>query len=121
MASIFAHMGYDGLFFGRLDYEDKRQRLKTKTAEMIWQASANQGKSSNLFTGVLYNQYQPPEGFCFDILCADEPIIDGKHSPDYNVDKRVSDVLFKVIYIHTISLNTLNQKLELIKNWSDFK
>ncbi|XP_037910288.1 lysosomal alpha-mannosidase isoform X2 [Hermetia illucens] len=89
MASIFAHMGYDGLFFGRLDYEDKRQRLKTKTAEMIWQASANQGKSSNLFTGVLYNQYQPPEGFCFDILCADEPIIDGKHSPDYNVDKRI--------------------------------
>lgn len=39
MASIFAHMNYDGLFFGRLDYQDKIQRLNSKTAEMIWKAS----------------------------------------------------------------------------------
>nr|AYV99578.1 venom polypeptide [Dolopus genitalis] len=93
MASIFAQMGYDGLFFGRLDYQDKDKRLRTKTSEMIWRASANLGKTSDLFTGALYNQYQPPPGFCFDILCADEPIIDGKHSPDNNVHKRVSEFL----------------------------
>lgn len=46
---------------------------------------------TDLFTGVLYNNYGPPNGFCFDILCDDEPIIDDKHSPDYNVDRRVSD------------------------------
>jgi hypothetical protein len=45
---------------------------------------------SDLFTGVLFNNYGPPNGFCFDIVCDDEPIIDDKYSPDYNVDRRVS-------------------------------
>ncbi|XP_050319281.1 lysosomal alpha-mannosidase isoform X2 [Bactrocera neohumeralis] len=93
MASMFAQMGFDGLFFGRLDYQDKMERLTTKTAEMIWRASANLEDSSKLFTGALYNQYQPPPGFCFDILCADEPIIDAKHSPDNNVKRRVDEFI----------------------------
>lgn len=92
-ASIFANMGFDGLFFGRLDYQDKQQRLITKTPEMIWNASPNLGEAADLFTGALYNQYQPPPGFCFDILCADEPIIDRKHSPDNNVKRRVDEYL----------------------------
>jgi lysosomal alpha-mannosidase len=48
------------------------------------------GKAAQLFTSVLYNNYAPPPGFCFDVLCDDEPVIDDKHSPDYNVDKFVS-------------------------------
>jgi hypothetical protein len=47
------------------------------------------GKAAQLFTSVLYNNYSPPPGFCFDVLCDDEPFIDDKHSPDYNVDKLV--------------------------------
>lgn len=46
MASIFAQMGYDGLFFGRLDYQDLENRLKTQTPEMIWKASENLGQFS---------------------------------------------------------------------------
>lgn len=38
----------------------------------------------------MYNQYQAPSGFCWDILCSDEPIIDDKRSPDNNVERRVS-------------------------------
>jgi lysosomal alpha-mannosidase len=45
MASIFARMGFDGLLFGRLDYQDKLNRFLTKTAEMVWQGSANLGKN----------------------------------------------------------------------------
>lgn len=37
-------MGFDGLFFGRSDYQDFEQRYNTKTMEMIWKASANLGK-----------------------------------------------------------------------------
>jgi len=44
MASMFAQMGFDGMFFGRLDYQDKDERLMTKNAEMIWHGSANLGK-----------------------------------------------------------------------------
>jgi len=43
MASMFAQMGFDGLFFGRLDYQDKDERLMTQKAEMIWHGSKNLG------------------------------------------------------------------------------
>lgn len=92
-ASLFAQMGFDGLFFGRLDYQDKLNRLGAKNGEMIWKGSANLGKAGELFTGVLYNTYSPPPGFCFDVLCADEPIIDDKHSPDYNLETKVRDFI----------------------------
>lgn len=42
----FLIQGYDGLFFGRLDHEDKRQRMTEKTMEMVWEASASLGTSS---------------------------------------------------------------------------
>ncbi|XP_016964290.1 lysosomal alpha-mannosidase isoform X2 [Drosophila biarmipes] len=93
MASMFAQMGFDGMFFGRLDYQDKDERLMTKNAEMIWHGSANLGEEADLFSGALYNNYQAPDGFCFDVLCSDAPIIDGKHSPDNNVKERVDTFL----------------------------
>lgn len=50
MASIFAQMGYDGLFFGRLDHEDKVSRLETRKPEFVWHGSANLGMKMILFT-----------------------------------------------------------------------
>lgn len=39
---------------------------------------------------MLYNNYGPPPGFCFDILCQDsEPMIDDADSPDYNIERKV--------------------------------
>jgi hypothetical protein len=38
-----AQMGFDALFFGRLDYQDKLHRMETGTAELVWQASENLG------------------------------------------------------------------------------
>lgn len=45
MASIFAQMGYDGLFFGRLDYQDKLSRMESRKPEFVWHGSANLGIS----------------------------------------------------------------------------
>ncbi|CAF1271793.1 unnamed protein product, partial [Rotaria magnacalcarata] len=39
VASLFAQMGFDGLFFARLDYQDDEQRNNTKTREMVWNGS----------------------------------------------------------------------------------
>ncbi|XP_016122230.1 lysosomal alpha-mannosidase-like [Sinocyclocheilus grahami] len=51
-ASIFAQMGYDGFFFGRLDYQDKTRRMKTKEMEMLWRASESLTPPlADLFTG----------------------------------------------------------------------
>ncbi|EDW77500.1 uncharacterized protein Dwil_GK24524 [Drosophila willistoni] len=91
MASMFAQMGFDGEFFARMDHSDKDVRLGNLGLEMIWDASES---LSNLefFTGMLYNHYSAPPGFCFDRLCGDDPIID-EESYDNNVKSRVDDFL----------------------------
>ncbi|XP_049765840.1 lysosomal alpha-mannosidase-like [Schistocerca cancellata] len=91
MASLFSQFGYDGLFFARADYQDLNNRFATKTTQMIWQGSVNLGTASRLFTVAFNGSYSPPSGFCFDINCNDEPIIDDINSPDYNVDSRVAE------------------------------
>jgi hypothetical protein len=42
---LILKMGFDGLFFARVDYQDYEQRNKTKTMEMVWKGSDNLGKS----------------------------------------------------------------------------
>lgn len=101
MASIFAQMGYDGQFFARLDWVDKTDRMKNKTAEMVWHGSSNLGSSSDLFTGILFNHYSAPPSFCFDILCEDEPIIDSKDEAR-NVEDRVEAF---IKYVHNLASN----------------
>ena len=45
-------MGFDGLFFGRLDYQDKELREKQHRMEEIWRGSANLNPpTADLFTG----------------------------------------------------------------------
>ncbi|XP_041033071.1 lysosomal alpha-mannosidase isoform X1 [Carcharodon carcharias] len=90
-ASLFAQMGFDGFFFGRLDYQDKQSREDLKEMEQMWRASANLPKpNADLFTGVLPNGYNPPSKLCWDVLCSDEPIKDIKDMDEYNVDQIVS-------------------------------
>ncbi|XP_034939557.1 lysosomal alpha-mannosidase isoform X1 [Chelonus insularis] len=88
-ASLFAQFGFDGMFFGRLDYQDKTTRLTNKTAEFLWRASSSLGKKADLFSIALYNNYSPPPGFCFDVLCSDDPLIDDPESPDNNIAVKI--------------------------------
>lgn len=45
-------MGFDGLFFGRLDYDDKSLREKEKRMEEIWRGSESLAPPvADLFTG----------------------------------------------------------------------
>ncbi|EDW77497.1 uncharacterized protein Dwil_GK24528 [Drosophila willistoni] len=90
-ASIFAQMGYDGEFFARMDHNDKDKRLDDLAMEMIWDASESLS-NDELFTGMLYRHYSAPPGYCFDVHCGDDPIIDTK-SYDNNVKSRVDDFL----------------------------
>ena len=40
-AEVFAKAGFDGLFFGRNDYQDKAHRELTKTMEFLWQSTSS--------------------------------------------------------------------------------
>ncbi|XP_029605000.1 lysosomal alpha-mannosidase-like [Salmo trutta] len=95
-ASMFAQMGYDGFFFGRLDYQDRNRRMVAKEQEMLWRASESlTPPMADLFTGILPNGYNPPEGFCWDQSCDDPPIRDDPDLEDYNVD----DVVTRFLHI----------------------
>uniref|UniRef100_A0A8K9X609 Alpha-mannosidase n=1 Tax=Oncorhynchus mykiss TaxID=8022 RepID=A0A8K9X609_ONCMY len=95
-ASMFAQMGYDGFFFGRLDYQDRNRRMVAREQEMLWRASESlTPPMADLFTGILPNGYNPPEGFCWDQSCDDPPIRDDPDLEDYNVD----DVVTRFLHI----------------------
>ena len=47
-ADLFVKMGFEALFFARLDYRDKLKRKEEKSLEMIWNTSND---NSSLFTG----------------------------------------------------------------------
>jgi len=51
------------------------------------------GPSSQLLGSALFNGYNPPSGFCFDIFCNDSPINDNPRLEDYNVDEKVRDFM----------------------------
>ncbi|MFS7912179.1 putative alpha-mannosidase [Helianthus anomalus] len=42
------NVGFDSLFFGRIDYQDKAKRKGDKTLEVIWRASKRLGSSSHV-------------------------------------------------------------------------
>uniref|UniRef100_A0A8C5WAL1 Alpha-mannosidase n=1 Tax=Leptobrachium leishanense TaxID=445787 RepID=A0A8C5WAL1_9ANUR len=97
-ALLFAQMGFEGFFFGRLDYQDKVYREDSKQMEMVWCGSDDlTPPAANLFTGVLPNGYDPPPGFCWDQICANAPIMDDPTMEDYNADSVVANFLSVVI------------------------
>jgi lysosomal alpha-mannosidase len=115
---LFAQFGFDGLFLGRVDYQDFDARGQSKQREMLWQASANlEPSASTIFTGILPNGYGPPDGFCFDQFCGDDPFMDDKTLEDFNVDLKVDQYIN-----YTIDLSKVYKTSNLINTMgSDFQ
>jgi len=90
-ATLFAQMGFDGFFFGRADYDDKQHRLQEKTMEVVWRGSPSLSAAAELFTGLNFNGYGPPDGFCWDQSCGDEPIQDDPRLFDVNIASRAQE------------------------------
>ncbi|XP_033821330.1 lysosomal alpha-mannosidase [Periophthalmus magnuspinnatus] len=117
-ASMFAQMGYDGLFFGRVDYQDRDQRQKSLDQELLWRASDSlTPPMADLFTGILPNGYNPPEGFCWDQSCDDAPIRDDPDLEDYNVD----DVVQRFLAIAHAQANVYKTNHIIMTMGSDFQ
>ena len=110
-ANIFSKLGFDGLFFARLDWRDKERRMRTGEMEMIWETSEDSGDEADLFTGVLYDHYGPPAGFCWDLICNDEPIMDTNYINN-NVNNRTAEFL-EYIWKQAEHYNTNNIMLTM--------
>lgn len=88
-ARIFAEMGFDAWFYARLDYGDKRRRTADNELEFVWMPNAQSlGKDVNIFTHVLWNHYEAPPGFDFEIDSGDAQFISNKKSKDFNAEQR---------------------------------
>jgi hypothetical protein len=95
-ALLSAEAGFDGLFFGRIDYQDLNIRHKEKRNEFIWRASPSLGDDAAVFSGLSgeYNgNYGPPSGFNWH--GDDEPIEDNKNLETYNVPARVNEAIYQ--------------------------
>ncbi|CAA0824595.1 Glycosyl hydrolase family 38 protein [Striga hermonthica] len=86
-----AELGFDSLFFARIDYQDRAKRRNDKTLEVIWRGSRSLSASSQIFTGIFPIHYEPPDGFSFEINDVSPPIQDDDLLFDYNVQQRVDD------------------------------
>ena len=40
-----------------------------------------------------FNNYSPPDDFCWDLLCNDEPLMDNPVMHDYNIDAKARDFI----------------------------
>eukprot|EP00930_Biecheleria_cincta_P010286 TRINITY_DN1122_c3_g1_i1.p1 TRINITY_DN1122_c3_g1~~TRINITY_DN1122_c3_g1_i1.p1 ORF type:complete len:1002 (-),score=168.48 TRINITY_DN1122_c3_g1_i1:36-3041(-) len=94
-ALLSAEVGFAGLFFGRIDYQDLDERVKNSAAEFVWRASPSLGPDAQVFaglTGSYGGNYGPPTGFNWDAVDGnDEPVQDDRNLKDYNVKSRVDD------------------------------
>ena len=89
-------MGFDALFFGRIDYEDKNKRLNEKSMEWVWIPSNDSlGPDVNILAHTLYNGYGSPDGFGFDVLDDNDdiPWINDESSLDYNAPEMASKLI----------------------------
>ncbi|CAA6660049.1 unnamed protein product [Spirodela intermedia] len=88
---LSAEVGFDALFFSRIDYQDRIKRKNLKSLEVVWRGSRTLGSSADIFTGVFPKNYEPPSGFYYEVN-DDSPIIqDDIDLFDYNVKQRVNE------------------------------
>ncbi|XP_078167734.1 putative alpha-mannosidase At5g13980 [Carex rostrata] len=89
---LSAEVGFDALYFSRIDYQDLAKRKDTKSLEVIWRASKSLGSSADVFTGIFPKDYEPPSGdFYFEVDSTSPVVQDDPLLFDYNVQDRVND------------------------------
>ncbi|KAK2662240.1 hypothetical protein Ddye_000814 [Dipteronia dyeriana] len=92
-----AEVGFDSLFFARIDYQDRAKRKNEKTLEVVWRASKSLGSSAQIFAGAFPENYEPPSNFYYEVN-DDSPIVqDDMNLFDYNVPERVNEFVSAAI------------------------
>jgi alpha-mannosidase len=72
---LSSRVGFDALYFGRIDHEDLEIRHNTQECEGLW-SSSQSWKDDAVFwglTGSYSGNYNAPRGFCFSELCTFDP------------------------------------------------
>jgi lysosomal alpha-mannosidase len=102
-ASLFAQMGFDAFFFGRIDFNEHQWRNQTKQLEFVWRPSQSLGKETEIWTHVLWSDYCYINGFAWEYGAT--AINDDPRLFDYNIKER-ADLYAKRIRERAISYRT---------------
>jgi hypothetical protein len=96
---LFAEMGFDAWFFGRLDYQDKIERLRDFSMEFIWQPFLSHlNTSAQIFTHSMLDNYCFVGDMWWDDRWNDDgPVVDNPDLDNYNVDFK-TDMMIANIY-----------------------
>ena len=88
--ALFAQIGFNAWFFGRIDYQDKQRRMRDQELEWIWRPfNDSLGSRAEIFTHSMYNLYISPPGFDFDEYAGkDNPIINDRMMLGYNINPK---------------------------------
>uniref|UniRef100_A0ACD5UGW4 Uncharacterized protein n=1 Tax=Avena sativa TaxID=4498 RepID=A0ACD5UGW4_AVESA len=87
-----SQVGFDALYFSRIDYQDREVRKGTKKLETVWRSSKTFGSSADIFSGIFPINYEPPPGEFYFEVDAESPLVqDDPLLFDYNVEQRVND------------------------------
>jgi len=93
-ATLFSKMGFEGFFFGRIDYQEQQWRNDTREMEFMWRNSKSFGQETDMWSHVLYASYSYLTGFAWEY--GDEPVQDDPRLFNYNV-KRRADVFAELV------------------------
>ncbi|XP_030940377.1 probable alpha-mannosidase At5g13980 isoform X2 [Quercus lobata] len=89
-----AEVGFDSLFFARIDYQDRAKRENEKSLEVIWRGSKSLGSSARIFAGAFPDNYETTSNFYFEVNddSTNSLIIqDDINFFDYNVPQRINE------------------------------
>ncbi|XP_068305343.1 probable alpha-mannosidase At5g13980 [Pyrus communis] len=87
-----AEVGFDSLFFARIDYQDRAKRMGDKSLEVVWRGSKSLGSSAQIFADAFPKNYEPPsDNFYFEVDDPSPIVQDDTFLFDYNVPDRVND------------------------------
>jgi lysosomal alpha-mannosidase len=89
-AIVDSLIGFEALFFARMDYQDLYTREANKGLELNWMPSQSIPNIS-LLTGMMANGYCNPGGFLFEY--GDDPIQDDPLLEDFNVVQKAQQIM----------------------------
>eukprot|EP00986_Skeletonema_menzelii_P007327 scaffold2854_cov140-Skeletonema_menzelii.AAC.3 len=72
---LTSSVGFDALYFGRIHYVDLQNRQAAAECEGLWKSAPDNSSVFWGLTGSYGGNYGAPDGFCFDALCADDPLV----------------------------------------------
>lgn len=94
-ARIYADMGLEALFVGRLDHKDKEKRFEEKSLNFLWRPfSKHFGDKYQILLSAFHDHYCWPPGFYVDERYdADQPFVDDKQFKTYNAEEKAIELL----------------------------